>query len=67
MRRWDSPHIRSDNPDARDRVPWYDSTPGFAPSCRGRKIPVGAIVRVLARQHDRVHQSGYQDGYALTA
>jgi hypothetical protein len=21
----------------------------------------------LARQHERVHQSGYQDGYALTA
>ena len=21
----------------------------------------------LARQHERVHQTGYQDGYALTA
>lgn len=50
---WTSPHIRSINPDARDRVGWYDATPGFAPSQRGRKIPVGAVVRVLDPQYLR--------------
>lgn len=44
---WDSPHIRPINPDARDSVGWYDSTPGFAPSYRGRKIPIGTVVQVV--------------------
>ncbi|WP_433426215.1 hypothetical protein ACQP1V_43005 (plasmid) [Microtetraspora malaysiensis] len=44
---WDSPHIRSINPAARDRVGWYDSTPGLAPSYRGRKIPIGTVVQVV--------------------
>jgi hypothetical protein len=43
---WDSPYIRPIHAGRHD-LGWYDSTPGFAPSYRGRKIPVGTIVRVI--------------------
>jgi len=43
---WENPFISAIYPEARDRVGWYDSTPGFAPRYRKLSIPVGAVVRV---------------------
>ncbi|WP_431928724.1 hypothetical protein [Nonomuraea jabiensis] len=50
---WDSPHIRPIFQSKRDRGGWYDSTPGYTPSYRGKRIPVGAVVRVLDPQYIR--------------
>lgn len=43
---WNSPHIRPVYPDSREHG-YYDSTPGFAPSHNGHRVPVGTAVQVV--------------------
>ncbi|MEV4748994.1 hypothetical protein AB0K21_21670 [Streptosporangium sp. NPDC049248] len=69
---WDSPHITPIAPGADPRRGgYYNSTPGFAPTWNGHRVPVGAMVQVVDPQYLRskgwsgrvVSHMMFSDGY----